>query len=86
MIIVAMINTDGMDDAYYGMRHREDTKRQIEELNKQFEKMNNHSKNIIKFEGELSLEGSKESGRIQGRIDMLKLVCEVFKIDIIKFE
>jgi len=58
------------------------TKTKFKTIEKEFEKMNAHSRAIIKFEGEDSKEGIEEAGRIQGRTDMLKLFAELSSYDL----
>jgi len=76
------INKDGMEEAGYAIRDNKEIEGKLKKIGQHFEKMNNHSRSIIKFEGELSSEGLKESGRIQGRLEMLKLISEEFGIEL----
>jgi hypothetical protein len=51
-------------------------------ISEKMEKMNEHSRSIMRFEGEDSIEGLQESGKIQGRLDMLKLFAELSNYDL----
>lgn len=76
------ISKEQMENEYNYYHNQKDLSRKLEEIKKQYEKMNDHSRKIIKFEGDLSDEGREESGKMQGRLQMLKLICEVFEVDI----
>ena len=73
------ISKDEMEAAGQILETKNTVDVNLKTIEKWFEKMNNHSKKIINFEGEESKEGIMESGRIQGRLDMLKLFHDVFK-------
>jgi hypothetical protein len=51
-------------------------------ISEKMEKMNEYSRSIMRFEGEDSIEGLQESGKIQGRLDMLKLFAELSNYDL----
>jgi viroplasmin and RNaseH domain-containing protein len=76
------INKDGMEEAGYAIQYNREIEEKFKIIAEQFENMNSHSRKIINFEGELSTEGIQETGRMQGRLDMLKLIYEAFGVDI----